>query len=459
MPWNICGRTYSSTDEMTARVAALDRQYQGLKFDDDARAEWNTLNSTLDEVGARNRVVAELVRTGRGLEYGSGVGSGGTRDFGAWNDGVSAALREIERMRNDETISTDAADHIDAYVRRDRLGVDGRYIAAVASPSYASAFAKVLADPVMGHNRMSAEELAAVQAVNAAEAERGLVAGTGSAGGFALPIAIDPTVMLSSAGVIADGVRRYARVESITTHELRLVSSAGTAASYDAEASEVSDDTPTLAQPVVTPAMARYFIPFSYEVGDDWTSIQTELLRLTSDARDTLDATKFLTGSGTDEPAGVLSGLTTAQRAQTAGTAAYAVGDPWLLKAAIRPRDVATTVFAAAPAIWDQTYRFVGGNSTEPAQFDTGRGGNFLGQPKFEWSTMVSTNTTASKIMIGGDWHAGYLIADRIGMSAEIIPALFGAGQRPTGQRGFFARWRTGAKTVVPEALRYLEVR
>jgi predicted phage gp36 major capsid-like protein len=37
-------------------------------------------------------------------------------------------------------------------------------------------------------------------------------------------------------------------------------------------------------------------------------------------------------------------------------------------------------------------------------------------------------------------------------------PALFGATRRPTGERGFFCYGRSGAKTVVPEALRYLEV-
>jgi len=46
---------------------------------------------------------------------------------------------------------------------------------------------------------------------------------------------------------------------------------------------------------------------------------------------------------------------------------------------------------------------------------------------------------------------------DRIGLSAEIIPHLFGASRRPTGERDFFAYYRCGAKTIVPEALRYLE--
>jgi predicted phage gp36 major capsid-like protein len=45
-------------------------------------------------------------------------------------------------------------------------------------------------------------------------------------------------------------------------------------------------------------------------------------------------------------------------------------------------------------------------------------------------------------------------------MSAEIVPFLFdGANHRPSGQRGVFARWRTGAVVVNPAALRMLKVK
>jgi hypothetical protein len=96
--------------------------------------------------------------------------------------------------------------------------------------------------------------------------------------------------------------------------------------------------------------------------------------------------------------------LTTTQRIQTSTVAVTAVGDPWLLKAAIPPRFIANATFAAAPSTFDQIFRFVGGNSAEPLQFDAGRAGPFLGRPKIEWPTMVSTlSTTGSKIMIAGD--------------------------------------------------------
>jgi len=59
-----------------------------------------------------------------------------------------------------------------------------------------------------------------------------------------------------------------------------------------------------------------------------------------------------------------------------------------------------------------------------------------------------------------GSFRSAFTIADRVGMTVELIPHLFGAaqGNLPTGQRGLYAFWRTGSKVVVPEALRYGEV-
>ncbi len=183
-----------------------------------------------------------------------------------------------------------------------------------------------------------------------------------------------------------------------------------------------------------------------------------------ADGKDVLDAAAFLTGTGTNQPGGILNiggtgGLTTTQRQHTNTVATYAIGDPYLLKAALPARFINTSTYVAAPGIWDTTYRFVGGNSTEPFQMPS-RGGEMLGRPKVELSSMVTTTTTGSKIMMLGDFRTGYLIADRLGMQVELIPHLVGATNRfPTGQRGLVAIWRTGGGVVAANALRYLEVK
>ena len=69
------------------------------------------------------------------------------------------------------------------------------------------------------------------------------------------------------------------------------------------------------------------------------------------------------------------------------------------------------------------------------------------------------STTTASRIMLAGDFQTGFLVTDVVGARVEIVPNLFGATNRfPTGQRGLVMFWRTGAGVIVPNALRYLEV-
>jgi HK97 family phage major capsid protein len=308
-----------------------------------------------------------------------------------------------------------------------------------------------------GHLRFSPEEVEAVRVVSAVQVERALNEGTGSAGLFAIPFTLDPSIILSSSGAL-NPYRPISRVIPVSTKEWRGVSSDGVTAVYVPEATEATDASPVLAQPIIKAEQGRAFVPFSIELGQDWGGLQSELGRLIADARDVLDATKFTVGSGTNEPTGVLTGLVVGQRIQTTTVAVYALGDPWLLKAAIPARFAASCTFVANPGIWDSTYRFIGGNSAEPLQMPT-REGPFLGRPKVEASAMVSTTSTGSKIILVGDF-SNYAIVDRVGMSVELIPHLFGPTNRfPTGQRGLYAFWRSGAGVLAQNAFRYLEVK
>jgi HK97 family phage major capsid protein len=239
----------------------------------------------------------------------------------------------------------------------------------------------------------------------------------------------------------------------------------GLPATYAAELTEVTDGSPTLVQPTVVAQKGHEFIPFSIELDQDWLGLQQDLLRLLSDGRDILDATKFLSGTGTNEPVGIFAasgGLTTTQRIQTATTATTAIGDLYALKAALASTRFWTrATFVANPTVWDVFFRFVGGgNTTEPEPFTNGRGGAFLGTPKVEWSPMATATTvTGTKIAIVGDW-SGYVVGDRIGSQVELVPHVFGAASRyPTGQRGLYYWWRTGTAVAKPNALRYLEVK
>jgi HK97 family phage major capsid protein len=66
--------------------------------------------------------------------------------------------------------------------------------------------------------------------------------------------------------------------------------------------------------------------------------------------------------------------------------------------------------------------------------------------------------TANNYALIYGDIRRGFIIADRIGSTLEIIPNLVGTNRRPTGQRGALLWFRTGSEVVVPQALRLLDV-
>jgi HK97 family phage major capsid protein len=247
----------------------------------------------------------------------------------------------------------------------------------------------------------------------------------------------------------------------------RGVTSDGVTVTYRAEAATMTDNSPTLTQPVITARRWDAFVPYSWEVGADWpgNALQNELVRLIADARDVNDTSVFWGGtSSSNQPAGLMTSLGTSQQVITSATATYAPGDAWALKAAIPPRFMPNTTFAAPPAIWDRTYRLVPNASTaEPALME-GRDGPFLGRPIAEWSFNAGTSVaTGGTLMVGGDF-SNYVIADRLGLTAIPIPVLFSGNTAdafgyPTGQSGLAVWGRTGAGCINPNAFRVLTSR
>ena len=92
--------------------------------------------------------------------------------------------------------------------------------------------------------------------------------------------------------------------------------------------------------------------------------------------------------------------------------------------------------------------------------FTDGRmGADLLGHPVYEASAQSGTFTTGQLIGVFGDFSY-FKIVDRIGLTVETIPHLFGAaqGNLPTGQRGLFAYWRVGSKVLDANAFRTLKL-
>lgn len=288
------------------------------------------------------------------------------------------------------------------------------------------------------------------------EEGRALAVGVTTTGGFAVPAQLDPTVILTdSLGV--SPIRELARVEQITGNKWQGITSAGVTVSRDAEAEEVSDDSPTLAQPEVSPSRVQGFVPFSYEIDQDWNGMRGEVVRMLARAKTKEENVAFLTGNATPpQPQGLLTGATTTIAAATADT--FAAADVYALENALPAEFREGAVFLANKTTFNRVRQFdTQGGAQMWERIGAGQPNELLGYPVYEASGMSTDITTlAAKIMLFGNVYEAFLIVDRIGMSVELIPHLFGANRRPTGQRGIFAIWRNGSVVLQPNAVRVL---
>jgi HK97 family phage major capsid protein len=138
----------------------------------------------------------------------------------------------------------------------------------------------------------------------------------------------------------------------------------------------------------------------------------------------------------------------------------------YTVQGALPARYRANGSWLATNAFYNRARQFdTAGGSSLWAQLGDDRPAQLLGKPVYEAEDMDGViNATAENYMaVFGDF-SNYVIADRIGMTVEFIPHLFqqttaGSGfGRPTGQRGWYAYYRTGAGVVNTGAFKLLNV-
>jgi HK97 family phage major capsid protein len=297
-------------------------------------------------------------------------------------------------------------------------------------------------------------------------AERALSLGST---GIPIPYQLDPTVIPTSNSVV-NPWRALCRTEQIVVNEWRGVTSGAVTAQYRAEGTETTDNTPTMAQPVVAAVRADAFIPFSIESGQDWSQLQTEMARLIADGKDDLESNKFFSGGGTNEPFG-LNSMSAGTDVAATGAGAFVIADLYKLEEAVAPRFRPRSAIVGNRFVFNKARQFdtAGGSGvwfrntglqqglTPQSPGPGNTGAELIGYPAYESSQMLAVLTTGSRILLMGDFRY-YLIVDRVGMSIELIPHLFGAANRyPTGQRGLFAMWRNGGKPLSEAAFKFLK--
>lgn len=492
--------------EIRARLAEIDGEYSGAELTAEARAEWKGLQGELTE---HERAIADASERAEYLRYindmnpeateriGQPAGGPGARAVPSGNgDGYSGygqsrnaafrpqqdiydlaairnrarhvdevpqlyreyAMRAVEQARFPGATGRQNAPSREEAQERvamlldtidDEKGTLARRILVTGSPLYDRAFGKMLA-------RQSVHGLTA-------EESRALSLGTDSAGGYAVPFQLDPTVILSSNGVV-NPLRQIARTETITGKEWDGVTSAGVTVTRGTEGQEVGTGDPAFAQPSVRTQRVQGFVPFSIELDVSWNALRSQLQSLLMDAKDIEEATAFTTGNGTaPNPNGIITTLGTASRVQTAGSGVLATGDVYLLENAMAPRFIANSSVVASKTIYNKfraLFQAQASAAGDPFARPSGAmGPQFNGYPKYELSTMSTTSGTADLVMLQGDFRQ-FLIVDRVGMGIELIPHLFGATNRyPTGQRGVLAIWFNNSKILVDNAFRLLQVK
>ena len=376
-----------------------------------------------------------------------------TAEMAAPTDARNRALGLLERMVDAGVATSAQADRLAAPLDRDGTGVFAMSLLANANPDYKAGFAKMAA---------GAPELLT-------EAERGALAvsrqagfmaggfmaagtiGSGPGGGYAVPVELDPTVLATSDGAV-NPLRSISRVVSITGKEWEGVSSDGVVATRRSEAAETDDNAPTLAQPTVTPTRVDVFVPFSVELGSSWTGIAGEIAKMIQDAKDAEEATSFISGDGTaPNPEGLLTGATITV---SPSTATLQVDDLYDVVEALPPRFAGNARWIYSLPTAGLIRRLVPNGSTTERQVLNDDESLLLRLPASIVSSMPAVGSGNEPIVLGD--FSRFLIVDQIGMRVELIPHLFGANRRPTGQRGFVAVWTSGCKVLTAEAFRPL---
>lgn len=288
---------------------------------------------------------------------------------------------------------------------------------------------------------------------------------TNGSGGFAVPVELDPTLLPTSNGVV-NPYRQVSKIVQTNAKQWQGVTTAGVTANRRGEIDETTDNSPTLAQPTVTPSRVDVFIPFSINIENSWAGMQGDLAALIQDAKDQEEVSSFTNGTAVaPSPNGLLNGATAV--VSTAATATFASADIDAAENALGARFRQRAVWMGSRQIYNKLRHFDSAGGPDLwatlAQGITNGGPGLVlpihGYPAYENSSMTTTTTSNSKILTLGDFGRYFIIVDKIGLNLELVPHLFGGtANYPTGQRGFFAYWFNNCKVLDPAAFVTLKV-
>ena len=356
---------------------------------------------------------------------------------------LTAVERNAERAFTDEQREAVTAKIELAGRSQDKMA---EYVLMTGSPEYAREFERFIGS----QGRSFGPQL-----------ERAAMSLTTANGGAMVPYILDPSIMLTNNGQV-NPMRRVSRVETIVgANEWRGVTSAGVSAEWLAEGTEAADASPTFTQPAIPTYKASAYLFGSYEVLAD-SGFASQVQPLIMDAKDRIEGTAFTTGSGSGQPQGWVTGKVAAgSLVASASTDTFALADVYNTEVGLADRWADRATWQCNRAIANRIRQFdTAGGAGLWAQLGAGTPPALLGSGYNPNSNMDGSITAlADNYVLGyGDWYEAYIIVDRVGVEVYYDNLVLGANQRPTGQAGFFAFWRTGGEVVVPAAISLLNV-
>jgi len=316
---------------------------------------------------------------------------------------------------------------------------------------YSSGWAKLMTEP--NGMTLSQEERAAV------------AVGTNTQGGYLVPTHLDPTLILTNSGS-ANIMRGLASVSTLSQAQGNTwhgVTTAGVTASWDAEATEVSDDSPGFGTVEISTYKPQALVQATIEAFEDIAGLTSDVMMLFADARDRLEGAAHMVGTGSGQAKGIFVALDASTTVEITSTTAAVIGevDVHALYKAVPQRWRGRGAWLMAPT-YNLAIKRLGtavsssysGDLTQPV---TDR---ILGRPVYESDDCPITQTTTAldNEIIYGDF-SNYKIVDKPGStSVEFIPHLFNtANNLPDGRRAWYMHWRTGADATNILAFRLLQ--
>lgn len=373
-----------------------------------------------------------------------------------WRSARDGALRVLEDRDQNHMLTSNQGDLLDKRVRSSAYSELARRILVTENEHYRSAF----------HKKMTRGDGAVLtQEENLAmlryEEYRAQSEGTTTAGGFAIPVFIDPSVILTDQET-DNPFLTIARQVDVNTNAWKGVSAAGVSWSFDGEGTAASDDSITIAQPSVTVFTARGFIPYTIEVGEDWPGFQAEMARLLAEGYDELLINKFSTGNGTTEPRGILTALAAAGGSLVASTTDGAFGfeDIYKVWKSLPQKYRRKAAWMMSVDINNRIRQFGAANVYHAATvaLPAGAAEVLFNRAVYEnpyFPDFTGTTGVENRAVVGD--FSNYVVARRSGMNVELVPQLFDVtSNRPTGSRGWFAYARIGGNSVNDTAFRML---